>query len=272
MKKRKEAGVKKSEVNNGETRIKRGKSLLMALALVIVLLFVVVLFLESPTGQAFISKNAPTLAKNWHIPPPIERPAPEKMAEIPESLTKEQRDYEKGVAEAKKGQAFIVDCQVYLAKTMNHVYSEKTIKSLCTCAAYNNFQFSNCLTPLPQFKKPEPVLTTFEDYSSFCTTKVNGKYCVGGGNTKHLQLECKGKQSLTPTPFSYCTEGYACRSITNTKPSAKCEFVDVQCIQKYGVSSGIPFCMDEKTTVACSKGYSTNQKSCANGCYFGVCQ
>jgi len=39
-----------------EPKIERGKTLLVMLALVVVLLFVVVLFLNTPTGQAFLMK------------------------------------------------------------------------------------------------------------------------------------------------------------------------------------------------------------------------
>ncbi len=39
-----------------EPKTERGKTLLVMLALVVVLLFVVVLFLNTPTGQAFLMK------------------------------------------------------------------------------------------------------------------------------------------------------------------------------------------------------------------------
>jgi len=58
MKKRSKQ-VSKTELKRNskiEPKVERGKTLLLMLALVVILLFVVVLFLDSPTGQAFLTK------------------------------------------------------------------------------------------------------------------------------------------------------------------------------------------------------------------------
>ncbi len=54
MKKRSRRVVKTE--SDREPKTERGKTLLVMLALVVILLFVVVLFLNTPTGQAFLTK------------------------------------------------------------------------------------------------------------------------------------------------------------------------------------------------------------------------